>query len=762
MALVAGVAFIAYHFTFASAQQAVVRLDPSSQNVNVGDSFSVNVMLDDVSNLGSYEFTLQFDPSLAAFGSVANGTFLGSSGRTVYCPSPIVDAANGTVRFGCATSGTQVGPTGSGKLATFTFKALAEGESSLDLATVSLSDPLSNDIPAATEGGSVIIGSPTPRPTSTPAPATPSPTPGPTCAGASGGVVACLNPAGQTAFNGSNFSVNIVVNNVTALGAFQASLQFDPVIASYVSTQYGAFLGSSGRSVSCNPPDVTGNTVRLVCSTLGSNPAGPDGNGVLATVTFSAVREGIGLMSLSGFMLTDIQATVIPTNALLGASVVVEPAPTPTPGPSPTPTITPTATLTEAPTATRTPRPTWTPAPTVTMGPTPTATPVGGTATLGIAPASQQAGVGVPFSINATVDNASDLGAYELTLSFDPASLRVADVENGPLLGSSGRAPNCLGWDVEGSSVRIVCLTLGPDPAGANGSGILATFTFVPLKMGGTEVAVAEAILTNPTAGVMPVNIIGQGSVAIGPAPTPTNTPLPTKTSTPGPSPTPTYTPTPGPTPTLDPNVPAILIDPPSQSVTLGDYFEVDVLARNVTDVAAYEFTIQFDPDILVLSGISNGTFLGSTGRGVFCPTPTVSGGEVRFGCVSSGATPGVSGTGLLAEITFQASSSGESPVDFLASALADPLGKTIDIQSASGSISVSRTAASIASDIRPHYLAIAALLTGTLGFLLPADLPFNMRRRSRTVFRARRILNRMRSFILKMWRCMGPGRAGP
>jgi hypothetical protein len=721
VALLAGALFLVYRFSFVSAQNAVVRLDPSSQNVNAGDSFSVNVMVDDVSNLGSYEFTLQFDPSLVSFQWVANGAFLGSSGRTVYCPNAIVDATNGTVRFACATLGTQDGVTGSGELAAVTFSALAGGTS--DLAFVNptdLSDPLSNDIPVATADGSVNIGGATPRPTSTPAPATPSPTPGPTCEGAPGGVVACLRPAGQTAFNGSDFSIDIVVNDVTNLGAFQASLTFDPVIASYISAQYGLFLGSSGRGVSCNAPNVTGSAVRLVCGTLGAHPPGPDGSGVLATVTFSAVREGIGLMSLSDFMLADIQATVIPTSALLGASVVVLPAPTPTPGPSPTSTNTATATVTDTPTATatfgpsptptatRTPRPTWTPGPTSTVGPTPTNTPVGRAVTVGAAPASQQASLGVPFSVDATVDNVTDLGAYELTLSFDPAFLQVVDVGNGPFLGSSGRTPSCLGWEVDGPSVRTVCLTLGPEPAGASGSGLLATFSFIPLQMGDTQVTIEKAILTNPMAGVMTVNIGGVASVAVGPGPTP------------GPSSTPTDTPTPGPTPTFAPNSPAILIDPPSQSVRVGDYIVVDVMARNVTNVAAYDFTVQFDANVLVLSGISNGAFLGSTGRGVFCPTPTVSDRQVRFGCVSSGSALGASGTGLLAEIVFQAAAQGTSSLDFAAYALADPFGNTISVEAEGGSVSVSATGSvSPLSNVAPRYAAVAVLLTGMVGLLV-------------------------------------------
>ncbi len=737
VALMAGALFLAYHFSFVSAQQAVVRLDPSTQNVSAGDSFSVNVMLDDVSNLGSFEFTLQFDPSLVAFQTATEGPFLGSSGRTVECPNAIVNTTLGKVTFGCYSFDGLVGVDGSGEVATMTFNALVEGVSPLDFIDPTfLSDPLANDIPVVAENGQVTIGFPTPRPTSTPVVPTPSPTPGPTCEGAPAGVVACLRPAGQTAFNGSDFSIDLMVNNVADLGAFQASIQFDPVIASFVGAKYGPFLGSTGRSVSCDAatPSPTGNSVRLVCRTLGTHPPGPDGNGVLATITFSAIREGIGLMNLSDFVLTDIQATVIPTDALLGASVVVQPAPTPTYGPSPTPTDTPTATETvpptatftvgpsPTPTATLTPRATWTPGP---AAPTPTNTPVGGAVTISVAPAWQQANVSVPFSVNATVDGVTDLGAYELTLDFDPAFLQVASVKNGPFLGSSGRGPSCLPPDIFGTKVRTVCLTLGPEPAGASGSGVLSILTFVPLQTGDTQVTVEKAILTNPMAGTIAVSIGGQASVTIGPAPTPTDTPLPTETYTPGPSQTPTSTATAGnepptPTPTLAPNVPAVLIDPPSQSVRVGDYFVVDVMARDVSNVAAYDFTVQFDPNILILSGISNGTFLGSTRRGVFCPTPTVSDRQVRFGCVSSGSAPGASGTGLLAEITFRALALGTSSLDLPAYALADPFGNTISAKAAGGSVSVSATGSvPPASKVAPRYAAVAVLLTGMAGLLV-------------------------------------------
>jgi Cohesin domain len=750
LALLAAAAFVVHRLSFVSAQDTVIRVEPTSQSVGVGDSFVVRIMLDNVTNLGSYEFTIRYDQSLVSFQSATNGTFLGSTGRQVYCPNPILDPTAGTVRFGCSTIGTQNGVDGSGELATLTFNALADGASPMDFVMVSLSDPLSADIPAAAENGSVIIGSATPRPTSTPVTPTPSPTAGPTCEDSPGGVVACLSPAGQTAFNGDTFNVELVINNVAGLGAFQASVEFDPVVASYVSGAYGPFLGSSGRGVSCDAPDPVDNKVRLVCRTLGALPPGPHGNGVLATLTFSGIREGIGLMSLSDFMLTDIEANTIPTDALLGASVVVVPAPTPTPGPSPTPSDTPTPTKTASPTptftvgpsrtptSTWTPRPTWTPSPTPTAGPSPTSTPPGGPVTVRLASLAQNASLGVPFNIVIMVDNAIDLGAYEVTLGFDPAALQFVDAQDASFLGSSGRLVSCQDADSIGASARKVCTTLGPEPEGPNGSGTLASFTFVPLQMGQTQVTLQRAILTDPMATVMTVIRGGAGTIAIGPAPTPTETPLPTNTYTPGPSPTPTITPTEGPptaTPTFVPGAPVVFVDPPSQDVALGDFFIVDIVASNIDNLGAYEFTVQFDPNVLTLSGVSNGPFLGSTGRPVFCPPPTGDNGRLRFGCVTTGSAPGASGTGLLAEIVFQASGPGRSSIGFSTMALADPLGKTMNAAVANGSVFVSGVGGTAAPNGQPRYFAVAALLTGMVGLLArPASMRLRGGRRLRRI----------------------------
>jgi hypothetical protein len=110
---------------------------------------------------------------------------------------------------------------------------------------------------------------------------------------------------------------------------------------------------------------------------------------------------------------------------------------------------------------------------------------------------------------------------------------------------------------------------------------------------------------------------------------------------------------------------------PSSQNVQLGDTFTIDVAAENVTNLAAFEFTISFDPDILSVVGIQKSDFLGSTGREVSCEgpftePPYVSPGEVRFGCGTTRvdkAPP--QGSGVLATVVFAATGEGVSPLTF-------------------------------------------------------------------------------------------------
>jgi hypothetical protein len=178
------VAFVSSTGKPALGQSTSVGVD-SPPTASVGEDVTITIGIQDITNLGAYEWVLRYDPTLLNLvdppGNPMNGPFLGSSGRTVFCMPPIVDEVEGTVRFGCVTAGAvPPGPSGSGVLSFVTLTALAEGTSSLCLGYVQLADPLGNDIPSGVEHDSIAVGDGPPSPPSCAPAATPTPQPSPT------------------------------------------------------------------------------------------------------------------------------------------------------------------------------------------------------------------------------------------------------------------------------------------------------------------------------------------------------------------------------------------------------------------------------------------------------------------------------------------------------------------------------------------------------------------------------------------------------
>ncbi len=184
----------------ATASAATLSLSPASQNLNVGDTLTVNVLLDtggsaidgvDIQALNYNPYYLQLQDSDGATsgvqvtaGSLMSNTLANSA-----------DTTNGKVVFSQVTSG---GTTynGNGTLATLNFKALVAGTATLSFtftagATTDTNvASAGNDILTSVTNGSYVISNPAgaPQPgTPTPAPS-PSPSPSPTPSGSSSGM----------------------------------------------------------------------------------------------------------------------------------------------------------------------------------------------------------------------------------------------------------------------------------------------------------------------------------------------------------------------------------------------------------------------------------------------------------------------------------------------------------------------------------------------------------------------------------------------
>jgi len=132
-----------------AAEGTTVSLLPSSQNVDLGDTFTVDVAVDNATNLAAYEFRIKYDPNILRIEDITETDFLRSTGRGVTCP-PIGDEAARTTTdawFGCYTDNKNSLPPvgGSGVLAHIRFSAIGPGLTYLTFVKVELADDLAND-----------------------------------------------------------------------------------------------------------------------------------------------------------------------------------------------------------------------------------------------------------------------------------------------------------------------------------------------------------------------------------------------------------------------------------------------------------------------------------------------------------------------------------------------------------------------------------------------------------------------------------------
>jgi len=106
--------------------------------------------------------------------------------------------------------------------------------------------------------------------------------------------------------------------------------------------------------------------------------------------------------------------------------------------------------------------------------------------------------------------------------------------------------------------------------------------------------------------------------------------------------------------------------------------------------LAAFEFTIEYDPAILAVGGVERGPHLDQSGRSFQCLAPGQGPGSFTYGCVSTGSSvAGPQGTMTLASIELLPRGPGLSLLS-LDAELAGPLGDAVSVAISGGAARVS------------------------------------------------------------------------
>jgi hypothetical protein len=124
------------------AQNLAVCVKPQSLGAGIDQTISLNIAVENVSNLAGFQFDIYYNTEIIHATSATLGDFLTSTGKSSIEIGPEINNNNnpGKLIFGGATFGAGAGPTGNGILANIEFVAQAEGFSIVDLQNVLLSD----------------------------------------------------------------------------------------------------------------------------------------------------------------------------------------------------------------------------------------------------------------------------------------------------------------------------------------------------------------------------------------------------------------------------------------------------------------------------------------------------------------------------------------------------------------------------------------------------------------------------------------------
>ena len=136
---------------------------------------------------------------------------------------------------------------------------------------------------------------------------------------------------------------------------------------------------------------------------------------------------------------------------------------------------------------------------------------------------------------------------------------------------------------------------------------------------------------------------------------------------------------------------PSVRIELERPSVGLGDTFRVFVNIERASHLAAFQFTLAFDPAVVAYVDASVGDFLGSTGRDVDPLGPITERDHVIFGAISTSETgeQGPSGSGDLAIVTLRAIAQGTSVLDLTQLLLVDTGDQQLEVDGVDGSVVV-------------------------------------------------------------------------
>ncbi len=266
----------------------------AATQVKVGDTFTVQLKAENISNLAGWQSDVIFDPTVLKANSVSKGNFLEQGGGRSHFLEGTIDNTTGRIADIGAARISEGGANGEGTLLSVSFTAKANGESRLSLRKFQAGSSLGETILSPAPDIIITVGDPSPS--------------------VVGDDRFSLSTDADPIRMGDTFVLQLSANDVTDLAGWQTDIAFDSDVLEAVEVNEGNFLKAEEAStffLSGTIDNTVGEITKLSSARFGSSTSG---TGTLLLVTFRAKATGETRVTFSDFFAGASSGAEIPSD----------------------------------------------------------------------------------------------------------------------------------------------------------------------------------------------------------------------------------------------------------------------------------------------------------------------------------------------------------------------------------------------------------------------------------------------------------------
>ena len=275
-------------------------LSIGTAQVAVGDTLTLRLSADNMTDLAGWQADLAFDPDVLKANSVTEGNFLKQKGGRTHFRKGTIDNQKGKIAGISSARISQGGVDGAGTLLSITFTAKAAGETRVALREFHAGSSLGKTILSRSPDTIITVGGPSASSTST---------------SDVSDTGFSLSTDGTPVPFGDTFTLRLSAEKIVDLAGWQTDITFDPNVLEAVEVNEGDFLKTGGEGTFFLRGTIDNQKGKITQISSARLSGGVNGTGTLLSVTFSAKAIGETRIRLSNLQAGDSSTEAIPLDA---------------------------------------------------------------------------------------------------------------------------------------------------------------------------------------------------------------------------------------------------------------------------------------------------------------------------------------------------------------------------------------------------------------------------------------------------------------